>query len=175
MARQAPAKRPSEVFASTMRDVRGRRGWTQEQLEEVLVALGHPLDRTVIARIESGERKISLDDALAISAALAVAPVHMFTPRASGEKVALGASLRAPAGKVRRWVRGEQPISEADDLTFWREVSDEEIRRDQHQQFEFLNGMMNELVESLQDEDWTTAKGLLPLLERLIAKKEAGK
>lgn len=178
MPRAVPAKRPSQVFATTMREVRGRRRWSQEDLEDVLRSLGHPLDRTVIARIESEERKLTLDDAMAISAALAVAPIHMFTPRASSEAVAIGAKLRAPAGKVRRWVRGEQPLDETDDRTFWSEVSDEEIVERHRADFAYLNGMLNDLVESLMDSDRETAVDLLKIIERHVLKvlaKEAAK
>ena len=69
--------RPSEVFVEQMRIQRARKGWTQKQLAARLAKLGFVVHQTTIGKWEAGERRISLDEALAISVALDVDPAHM--------------------------------------------------------------------------------------------------
>jgi hypothetical protein len=42
--------------------------------------VGRPLSKLAIFKIENGERKITLDEALALADVLAVAPAHLLTP-----------------------------------------------------------------------------------------------
>jgi transcriptional regulator with XRE-family HTH domain len=97
-----------------MRTVRNRRGWTQQHLSARLDALGYHLTRGAIAKIELGRSRISLDGALAISAALGVAPVNMFAPMHASDHVLVAPKLTPGSGEVRAWIRGHKPLG--DDL-----------------------------------------------------------
>ena len=79
--RNAPeTMKPSEVFARRLREKRKDRGFTQEQLAEMLTAVGIPISKTALLGIESGKRGLSLDEAFGITAVLNAVPAHMLTP-----------------------------------------------------------------------------------------------
>ena len=84
--------RPSSAFAVQMRTQRDRKGWTQRQLAERLEELGFPVHQTTVGKWEAGERKISLDEAMAICVALDVAPSSMIA----------GAFLRSQSSRLQQ-------------------------------------------------------------------------
>jgi transcriptional regulator with XRE-family HTH domain len=68
-------------FAANMRARRELRGWSQRQLAEALVDLGHPTFRQqTVAEIESGYRQVKLDEALALSRALGISVDGLIRP-----------------------------------------------------------------------------------------------
>ena len=81
----APA--PSDVLRRRMREIRDRRGVSQRELKRRLKKLGVPISQSAIALIETGQpsrpgqktpRKVSLDEAVAIAAALDVPPEQLY-------------------------------------------------------------------------------------------------
>ena len=106
---------PSEVFRARLREVRRLKGWTQQQLADALADAGVKLDASAITRLERGTRGLSLDDVLAIAAALGVSPLHLFVPLDNDEELNVAPSLTANALDVRAWVRGQRPLRETDD------------------------------------------------------------
>lgn len=68
-------------FAANLRARRELRGWSQRQLAEALVDLGHPTFRQqTVAEIESGYRQVKLDEALALSRALGISVDNLIRP-----------------------------------------------------------------------------------------------
>ena len=65
-----------------MREARDRAGISQVQLSERLAALGVTVSRKALLEMERmpPRRRVSLDEALAIAAALGVAPIHLMVP-----------------------------------------------------------------------------------------------
>jgi len=53
---------------------RHRLGWSLSELSNRLTKLGHPLHRTVLHKIETGARRIDVDDLVALALALDVTP-----------------------------------------------------------------------------------------------------
>ena len=106
---------PSEVFRVRVREARRLKGWTQQQLAGALGALGVKLDATAITRLESGTRRVSLDDVIAIAAALGVSPLHLFVPLDNDLSLNVTPGLALPVLDVRMWVRGQRPLRETDD------------------------------------------------------------
>jgi transcriptional regulator with XRE-family HTH domain len=102
---------PEQVFAQRVREIRTRRGWTQQKLAERLSELGLPTDRTTVLKIEKGEttraRNVSLREALAIAAALEVAPVHLIAPLEDDVLVAVTDEHVITAKHLRGWIRAE--------------------------------------------------------------------
>jgi transcriptional regulator with XRE-family HTH domain len=102
---------PREIFARRVREARKRRGWKQQQLADRLAELGYPgLSRATIAKIEdptSTRSNASLEDVLAIAAALDCAPVHLIAPLEDDDVVQVTPGLPpAKAAMVRDWIRG---------------------------------------------------------------------
>lgn len=101
-AEKVTEKSASEVFAESVFIQRKRKGWTQQQLATRLAEIGYPVHWTTVSKLEKLERKPTLEDLIAFSVALDVAPVHT-----------LGASYLPPgtALKLTRSVAGLTPVS----------------------------------------------------------------
>lgn len=67
--RSAPAT-PEDHFAERVREARERLGWSQVRLAAELGLIGYDLDATTITRLERRERRIRLDDAVALARVL---------------------------------------------------------------------------------------------------------
>ena len=64
----APSPRTERDFAQAVRRERVRRGWSQEDVAEKLAAQsGLAIHQTGVTRIESGSRRVRLDEALALA------------------------------------------------------------------------------------------------------------
>ena len=106
---------PSEVFRRRVREVRQAKGWTQPQLAE---ALGAELTPFAIARLESGKRGVSLDEAVALAAVLGPSLLHMLVPL-ENTRVHLAPQLAERAVDARAWIRGQRPLRQADEQLFY--------------------------------------------------------
>jgi transcriptional regulator with XRE-family HTH domain len=69
----AKAETPHGRFAANVTRIRERRGLTQEQL-----GWASGIHQTAVARIESGERKPTLETILKLAAGLEVPPADLF-------------------------------------------------------------------------------------------------
>jgi transcriptional regulator with XRE-family HTH domain len=108
---------PSEVFRSRLREVRRLKGWTQQDLAEALARLGLNISAFAITRIETGNRGVSLDQAIAMAAVLGVSPLHMIVPL-DDDGVQLAPQLSVTTADARAWLRGQRPLKEADERIF---------------------------------------------------------
>src|SRR5689334_13386641 len=103
-----PSRPPSELFAEQMRIVRERKGLNQQQIADRLEEFGVAMDQRTISKIEQGKRGISLDDAVAIAAALGSTPADLCVPSFTGidEDVAIGPNLVWDRRRARSWLAG---------------------------------------------------------------------
>ncbi len=83
---------------------------TQQGLADRLNQVGAHLDRTAVAKVETGGRELSLMEALQYAWALHVAPVHLFVPTDSDEPIQIGPNMEASPAEMRAWIRGERPL-----------------------------------------------------------------
>src|ERR1039457_2619992 len=105
-----PAQTPSEIFAVEVRATRERNGWAQQQLAPRLAALDCPIDRSTIAKIESGKRGISLDEAFAFAAALGVSPAALALPRGTATDVRVAPKRTVRGYEAHRWLQGRASL-----------------------------------------------------------------
>ena len=180
-------KRPSQVFVEQMRIQRGRRGWTQRQLAARLSKLGLAVHQTKIGKWEAGERRITLDEALAISVALDVSPAHMIAGSYSDEglrspSITLS-SATAPvsARQMRMWVRGQQPLWGQDEKRFYTEVAPDEWLAMRRPGVTVLLRGVEELVDAWADDDRESALDIIEALSdelgrqrRALARETSG-
>lgn len=106
-------KTPSQVLAERLARLRGRRGWSARQLAERLEELGYPLSRVTIAKIENRQRGVSLDDAVALAAALDVPPACLIFPVGEEEPAQLTPEVELTWWQAASWLAG-RPLPEAD-------------------------------------------------------------
>ncbi len=117
---------PGQAFARQVRESRERKPWSQEQLVDRLREMGVEWDRATLARLEAGRRKVSLDEALLLAAALGVSPQYLVLPR-SNEPVQLAPNLTVEVRLARDWMRGFTPLSDDDERSFFTEVPDDQL------------------------------------------------
>jgi transcriptional regulator with XRE-family HTH domain len=157
------ARRPSAVFAEQMRIQRGRRGWTQRQLAARLAKLGLVVHQTKIGKWEAGERRITVDEALAICVALDVSPAHMIAGSYSdtnpGESSIALSAATAPVSprQMRLWVRGLQSLWGQDEKRYYTEVAPDEWLAMQRAGVIGLLRGVQELVDAWADDDRQSA------------------
>jgi transcriptional regulator with XRE-family HTH domain len=97
--------RPSEVFAARLRETRQARGLSQSELARQMTDQGRPLSKAALLRIENGQRGLSLDEAMAISAILRVAPALMLSPADDDSYVWLTDKEGVNASAIRSFLR----------------------------------------------------------------------
>jgi hypothetical protein len=119
----------SQTVAHRVREVRGK--MSRADLAEQLRELGYDgLSVGAIGELERGARRITVDDWLALSAALGVAPIHLLVPFEDPEPINTSAaelgifnpstSLKVAANLVlapleaRGWIRGRNIYANAD-------------------------------------------------------------
>lgn len=165
--------RPSETFASRLRDVRTRRGWTQQDVSNQLAGLGRPMDRAAIARIEAGERQVSIDDFVSLAAALGVSPVHLIVPLEGDVSVEIAPEVEVSPRQARQWIRGQAPLRATDDpRTFYTEVSSDELQdryiANQPLLFSLAQGILDALRDAGGDfDDPATQERITDMVEAL--------
>jgi len=110
--------------------------------------LGASTDRATIAKIESGTKKrITLDDAVTLAAALGVNPLHLITPREAESKVRLAPKLKRDSADVRTWFVGGRPLFDEDRRYYEEEVSDDERDKRENPRVQFLLSALHNLIE----------------------------
>jgi transcriptional regulator with XRE-family HTH domain len=119
------AKTAGEVFAARVREIRGKRGWKQEDLaSEILKMKDEPTQnngvdnvnrhRVLVARTETGERRASIDDLFLFAAALGVSPLALLVDDDDETQAAIGPALVLPAPLIGSWFVGQLPLRAAD-------------------------------------------------------------
>jgi transcriptional regulator with XRE-family HTH domain len=160
---------PSQVLARRLRELRNRQGLTAKGLSERLRERGVNLGRVAIAKIEIGERGVSLDEALALAYALNVAPVYLFLPLENDQPVRMAEDKRAvklKAGDMRGWVSG-RGAAQGQDKRFYLMEVDEERFEDRRRTVRWAEETLREEPHLLGDETTTRLKRLADLIQFL--------
>jgi len=151
------------MFAEQMRIQRERKGWTQQQLATRLAKLGFLVHQTTIGKWEAGERRITLDEAFAISVALDVGPTHMFAGSyldTTFSRPSIALSAKTPpvsARQMRMWMRGQQTLWGQNEKRYYTEVAPDEWLAMQRAGVRGLVRAVQELVDAWADDDRESA------------------
>ncbi len=111
--------RVDELMGKQLRALRKRRAKTQKDLADRLTELGLPFHQTTVARLEAGKRVVSVEDVLAVSAALNVPPTQLFAFAylEPGAKITVTPKFELTPGGMRNWLRGNAPGIPGQDVT----------------------------------------------------------
>jgi transcriptional regulator with XRE-family HTH domain len=101
--------------ASNLRAMRAQRGLSTYALGRKLAEIGWPIRASIITRIEGGERRVDVDDLVALAVALDVSPGTLLMPETQAPIVPLHVPVDLPGGPVSlaaawAWVCGERPL-----------------------------------------------------------------
>ena len=93
---------------------------TYRELSERLSQLGRPIPTLGLSRIERGERRVDVDDLMALAIALGVNPIALLIPEDAGpdEVIDLTPRLRLKARDARDWITGWTLLPENDVVTW---------------------------------------------------------
>lgn len=125
MAPKTDSQTAGEAFAANLKLLRGRLALSQQQLADQLAEIAFPLDRSAISKIESGQRNVSIDEALAIAVALGVEPAALLFPRTTAD-VRIAPKMVVSNTRAAMWFRGMHPLSDRPDMQrrFYEERDD---------------------------------------------------
>jgi transcriptional regulator with XRE-family HTH domain len=102
-----------QTVADNLTRIRKQQQLHQRELAARLAAIGRPMLSTVISKIEQGDRRVDVDDLLALSAALNISPLDLLLPpRDAGEVDATGTG-RVDAAHLWEWALGQTPLHPA--------------------------------------------------------------
>jgi transcriptional regulator with XRE-family HTH domain len=102
-------KRPSEVFATRLRETRRARDLSQAELARRMTEVGRPMSKAALLRIENGERGLSLDEAIALTRILHAVPAQILTAP-DGTLTALTGHESVDGGGMRNWLMYGEPV-----------------------------------------------------------------
>ncbi len=133
------------TIARRMREVRTRRGWSQDDLAARIREIGGRISRPVLYKIEEGKtrsHRLSVEEFLIIAAALGVAPIHLMTDPSEdedgapiGAQLSITPSISMVAPHVRAWFSGNGGPPGGGDLRFYLSERPESQLRQIHAQW----------------------------------------
>jgi len=91
-----------------LRRLRKRKGWTQQRLSDELEKLGHVIHPTAILKIEKGIRAVTVDEFLALAAALNVPPPLLLLPLGEEDTVQITKKSKIHPHLALDWVTGDE-------------------------------------------------------------------
>jgi transcriptional regulator with XRE-family HTH domain len=106
------------TIAGQVKSYRRMRGLSAQQLADACASLGHPIQRSVLANLESGRRAtVSIADLVVLSKALGVPPILLIYPVGAVAAVeVLPAEFRHPWSTLK-WFVGESAYPAEDEVT----------------------------------------------------------
>lgn len=111
--------------AARIAEVRTHRGFTYQGLAAKLVELKWPIPELGLRRIESQARRVTVDDVMALAAALGVSPLELMIPTAT-------TSLPSPTGtgddvsldEAWAWALQKLSLDKDDRINHWQHVEE---------------------------------------------------
>lgn len=98
--------------AANVRALREARGLSLGALSTRLVKVGQPISLAALSKLELGQRRVDVDDLVALAVALGVAPSRLLLPATAddGQDVDLTPGVSVPELDAWRWAAGEAPL-----------------------------------------------------------------
>lgn len=104
--------------AAVVRHLRQQRRLSYAELSRMVESLGRSIPPLGLRRIEAGERRIDIDDLVALALALEVSPLRLLLPTEISPLVTNGVLYEAH--RIWDWGTGKWPLS-GDEVTFVRD------------------------------------------------------
>lgn len=107
----------ARTVAENVRRLREQRGLSLPGLSQLLGAIGRPILPSGISKIELGERRVDVDDLMALAVALRVTPSALLLPHTTrrDETYEITGASDVPAHQVWDWADGRAPLFDPDD------------------------------------------------------------
>lgn len=103
------------AVAFAVRQHRDRMGWGYARLSRELTKVGRDIPPLGLGRIESGTRRVDVDDLTALAVVFGVSPVSLLMPASPNDHpdgyVALTGTAVIPANRAWGWLTGSYPLN----------------------------------------------------------------
>jgi transcriptional regulator with XRE-family HTH domain len=102
----------AETVSANVKRLRTDQNLGLRGLSTKLGAVGRPLRHTAIDQIEKGERRVDVDDLMALALALDTSPIALLTPPGGSDVMVsvTGVKGEVSIGAFRQWQRGYHSI-----------------------------------------------------------------
>ncbi|WP_433699268.1 helix-turn-helix domain-containing protein [Nocardiopsis sp. CA-288880] len=92
--------------------IRGQQGVTTEQLAQRLTDVGVPIKASAITKVEKGQRRLTVDELVALAVVLDVNPSALMLPVEvdRDRPVEITGHGEVPAARAWQWVDGHKPL-----------------------------------------------------------------
>lgn len=113
-------QRVSHLLGRRLEWLRQTHGLSLRSMSARLDEAGFGLHHTAVGKIERGERRVDLDELLAMSYVLDAAPVHLFVgadepfSREADQAAEVVAGVAPSLTALRMWIRGDLPLAGQD-------------------------------------------------------------
>lgn len=105
----------AEAVAKNVTALRGKRRLSQQALAALMGELGRPMQSSAIAKIEKGDRRVDVDDLVALAVALNVAPARLLLPDLDvDEPVQVTPTRAVPSYAAWQWATGQHSLLSAE-------------------------------------------------------------
>jgi 8-oxo-dGTP pyrophosphatase MutT (NUDIX family)/transcriptional regulator with XRE-family HTH domain len=170
-AARVPLGPVGRYVIENLEDLRVARRLTYRQLADRLEKLGRPIPTLGLSRIEKGNRRVDVDDLVALAIALEVSPGALLLPRDPGgtedDEVDLTSQLRLSGNAARQWMAGHSPLPGHDAINWprpaftWR-VRDAELETLRERMSAVEAALMVERAKNGHDQADSGELGRLP-------------
>jgi 8-oxo-dGTP diphosphatase len=120
---------------ANLEHLRRIRGFTYREVSDRLAQIGRPIPTLGLSRIEKGNRRVDVDDLIALAVVLECSPVDLLQPRSSDVDedgwVRMAESLRVPANRAGDWMAGATMLPPQVSLPWPRSVDAAWLRGDE--------------------------------------------
>lgn len=165
----------SRVVGRQVKTARNMRRWSQDDLASQLKRQGVELGQASIARLESGPRHITVDEALALAAALGVNPLYLLSGDFTNEPVPVTPKLgNVWPNAMRFWFAGNLPLPGTDERSYFELIPDEELIARQLRGIGHLRASLDHFIRALKDKDTREALYALRLIRAEIDRQQEG-
>ncbi len=107
-----PLAATGDTVRANVRRLREARSFGYAELARRLKATGRGIPELGLRRIEEGERRVDVDDLMALAAALEVSPSALLMPStADGDEAVATAVGEVAARRLWNWLTGEMPLA----------------------------------------------------------------
>jgi transcriptional regulator with XRE-family HTH domain len=110
---------PGVTGATTMENLKRARGeMTYAELSRRLEAVGRPIPSLGLRRIEAGERRVDVDDLMALAVVLRVSPLALLLPHGGQSETSDFVAGSVRNDQLWQWAIGEVPLGGGDQRRF---------------------------------------------------------
>jgi transcriptional regulator with XRE-family HTH domain len=120
-------------FGENLRGLRESKRMSLADLSAAMSAVGRPILKSGLCKIEMGDRRVDVDDLVALAVALDVSPARLLLcPDAGDELIELTATVADTKTQAWRWCAGSAPLGSV--LEHQRETHTNRFRRENRPQ-----------------------------------------